>query len=110
MRPARAAVLRACAVLLFYSVVSRAFFATALAAGLVYGTSGFLMAHLGHTNVIHSVAWAPLLVWSLERLRQRTSPPWVVLAAVAVACSALAGHPQLGFYTLLLGAAYALAL
>lgn len=78
----------------------------ALAAGVIYGMGGFFMAHLGHTNVIHSAAWMPLLLWALERLRHRASPGWVVVAAVAVACSTLAGHPQFGFYTLLVGFAY----
>jgi hypothetical protein len=81
----------------------------ALGAGLVYGLSGFMTSHLGHTNVIHSAAWAPLLVWSLERLRLRPSRAWVAVAAVAVGAGTLAGHPQFAFYNLLLGAGYALA-
>jgi hypothetical protein len=81
----------------------------ALAAGLVYGLSGFMMSHMGHTNVIHSAAWAPLLIWALEELRRRLSPAWVAVAAVAVGAGTLAGHPQFAFYNLLLGAGYALA-
>jgi hypothetical protein len=82
----------------------------AFVGGAVYGLSGFFMSHLGHTNVIHSAAWAPLLLWALERLRRRPSPGWVLAGAAAVACSALAGHPQFFVYGLGVGGLYVLLL
>jgi len=78
----------------------------AFVGGVVYGMSGFFMAHLGHTNMIHSCAWLPLLIWSLEELRQRKSAGWVLVGAVAVGTSVLAGHPQCPVYGLCLGAGY----
>ena len=79
----------------------------ALGAGLVYSMSGFFMAHLGHTTMVHTAAWMPLLLWALERMRRSGSPGWVLLASVAVAACAVAGHPQMLCYTLMAGAAYA---
>lgn len=82
----------------------------AVVGGLVYGLSGFFMSHLGHTNVIHSVAWMPLLIWSLEELRRQLCPIRLLIAGVATAQSAFAGHPQFFVYTLGLGAAYVILL
>jgi hypothetical protein len=82
----------------------------AAAAGLVFGMSGFFMGHLGHTNVIHSACWLPLLIWALDRLRDGPTPGWVAAGALAVGSSSLGGHPQFAVYTLGLGAAYALFL
>lgn len=78
--------------------------------GLVYGMSGFMIAHLGHTTIIHCAAWLPLIIWSLEMLRHRTSVAWLVIGSLALACSFLAGHPQIFYFTLLLAGAYSLAL
>jgi len=81
----------------------------ALVGGVIYGMSGFFMAHLGHTNMIHSCAWVPLLIWSLEELRERQCGLWVLAGAVAVGNSVLAGHPQYPLNGLCLGGCYVLA-
>jgi hypothetical protein len=84
----------------------------AAVAGAVYGMGGFLVAHAGHAALVHAAAWAPAVVWSLEMLRKRRGRArafWFAAGALSVACSALAGHPQIFAYTLLLAAAYALA-
>lgn len=80
----------------------------AVVGGTVYGMSGFFMAHLGHTNIIHSAAWMPLLVWSLEELCRRVSLPAWLGAVLAVSHGILAGQPQFAVYALALGGAYAL--
>lgn len=74
--------------------------------GIVYGMSGFMMVHLGHTSIIHAAVWMPMLIWAVEMLRRRFTPSWFVAACLAVACSALAGHPQILVYTLGLTTAY----
>ncbi|MBA3320981.1 MAG: YfhO family protein, partial [Pyrinomonadaceae bacterium] len=84
------------------------------ASGIVYSTSGFMMAHLGHTTIVHSAAWLPLLIWSLEMLRRggngggRARVGWFAAGALAVACGAFAGHPQMFTYMMCLAGAYAL--
>ncbi len=79
-------------------------------AGAVYGMSGFMMAHQGHTTIIHVAAWLPLLVWSLEMLRRKVSRGWLAAACAAVACCVLAGHLQMTAYCLLVAACYSAAL
>lgn len=77
------------------------------AGGCIYGLGGFMLAHLGHAALIHSAAWAPLVVWSFTMLQRiKVSRFWFVIAALAVACAALAGHPQIFVYTSALAAAF----
>lgn len=83
---------------------------SALASGITYGMSGFMMAHLGHTGIIHCAAWLPLIIWSLEMLRQKWNPFWFVCGALGVGFCFLAGQSQIFFYGLLLCVAYALTL
>ena len=83
---------------------------SAALSGLTYGLCGFMIAHVGHVAIIHSTAWLPLVVWSLERLgtRERSSWFWFTAGTAGIACAALAGHPQMFVYTLMLVTAYAL--
>ena len=78
--------------------------------GTVYGTSGFMMAHLGHAVIIHVAAWIPLIIWSLEMLRRKITAKWLALGSLAVAMSFLAGHSQILVYGLLVALAYVIAL
>ena len=82
----------------------------ALASGVILGMSGFMMAHLGHAVVIHSVAWVSLQLWSYERLRRRWSPAWFVIGSAAIALSFLGGHTPIFTLGFGLTAAYALVL
>ena len=85
--------------------ITQAKFAAAVS-GLIYGMSGFMMAHLGHTSMIHSAAWLPLIIWSLEELRCKFTIGWFLAGAGAIACSILAGHPQISVYSLALATFY----
>ncbi len=78
-----------------------------LVSGIIYGMSGFMMVHLGHTSIIHGAVWLPLLIWALEKQRFYFSPFWFAATSIAVAFSFLSGHPQLSVYTLGVGTAYA---
>lgn len=78
--------------------------------GLAYGMSGFMMVHLGHTAMVHSAAWIPLIIWSLEELRGKFTGQWLVIGSLAIACSILAGHPQISVYSFVLAIVYALVL
>lgn len=82
----------------------------AFASGIIYGMSGFMMAHLGHTMMIHTAVWMPLLIWTLEKLRHKSSNKWFVIGVFSVACSCLAGHPQIFVYSIGLSVIYALIL
>jgi hypothetical protein len=78
--------------------------------GIAYSMSGFMIAHMGHTAIIHTAAWLPLIVWALEELRHRFSRAWFTIGALAVGCCALAGHPQPFVYSLSVAGIYALVL
>jgi len=81
----------------------------ALTSGLMFGLSGFMMAHLGHAVIIHAACWIPLIIWALEKLRQQLTPRWLVIGVAAVTLCFVGGHSQIFFYGLILSGAYALA-
>lgn len=77
-----------------------------LVSGVTYSMSGFMIAHLGHTTMIHSASWVPLILTALEKIRTQISPKWVAIGAMSCACCLLAGHPQIFFYALALSVFY----
>jgi membrane protein YfhO len=84
---------------------------SAAAAGLSYSLCGFMIAHLGHTAIVHTIAWLPLIVWALTELagnKRRFSTFWFITTALALACAALAGHTQMFVYVTALSATCAL--
>ena len=78
-----------------------------LVSAAVYSLGGFMMAHLGHTSIIHVAAWLPLIHWSLLRLSKKVDAIWIAVGAVAICCSFLGGHPQFFLYGMSLAALYA---
>jgi hypothetical protein len=82
----------------------------ALTSGLIFGLSGFMIAHLGHAVIVHAAAWLPLIIWSLEMLRRRLSARWLLIGTFAVTLCFLAGQPQIFFYGLTMSGAYAIVL
>src|SRR5947209_3869595 len=84
--------------------------AAALTGGISYSMCGFMFAHMGHTAMIHSAVWLPLIIWSLEMLRRKVSRFWFAIACVAVASCVFAGHLQIVVYSLVVSSAYALVM
>jgi len=62
----------------------------ALVSGITYSMCGFMFAHLGHTAMIHSAVWLPLIIWSLEMLRRKPIRFWMAVGCLAVACCVFA--------------------
>jgi len=73
---------------------------SALLSGICFSMSGFLIAHLGHTTIIHAAAWLPLMIWGFEELKHKFSAKWLVITASAVALCCLAGHSQIFVFSL----------
>jgi hypothetical protein len=71
----------------------------ATVAALTFMFNGFLFARVVHLSILSGAALIPLVFWGFERLLQRRSYGAFVLAVIAVALQAVAGHPQLPIYT-----------
>lgn len=78
----------------------------ALTGGLVFQLSGFVMSHLGHMAILRGVAWLPLILMAIQKWRDRRTWRWVCVGAGALACSFLAGYPQITVYSALTALAY----
>ena len=78
-----------------------------LVTGITYGASGFMMAHLGHTSMIHTATWIPLTILACEKLLRSNRIVWLVILSISIACLLLAGHPQISVYGLFLLISYA---
>jgi hypothetical protein len=76
-----------------------------LFSGFVFGFSGPMLGNMVHFNQLHAIAWAPLVLYGLQRIRERLYRSGAAITAVAVAMMWLAGHPQLPLYTSYLSAA-----
>lgn len=71
----------------------------AFMAGLVFGFSGFLMAHKGHISMVNAAVWLPLLLYLYEKIRQELRLKHAALASLVVAVQIFAGHYQICVYT-----------
>lgn len=74
--------------------------------GLVFGFSGPMFGNMGHFNQLHAIAWAPLALYGLQRIREGLHRSGAAITSVALVLMWLAGHPQLPVYTLYLSAAF----
>lgn len=67
--------------------------------GLVFGLSGWMLVLSEETLVLgHAAIWLPLILYSLEKLRQKASPSNLFLLAASIACTVLAGFLQTTIY------------
>jgi hypothetical protein len=74
---------------------------------LVWQWSGFLIGQIGHTNILHTAALLPWLLWAIDGYGASGKRSRGVLLAVLVALQVFAGHQQTLSYALLVSAAYA---
>lgn len=81
--------------------------AAAALSGVAYSLCEALLERVGHPNVVHALAWLPLLLLALDRIRfDGRRAPWTAIGAFAAAMCVLAGHPQVPVYIACLCAAY----
>jgi hypothetical protein len=74
---------------------------------LVWQWSGFLIAQIGHTNVVQTAALLPWLLWAVDGYGSSGERKRGVLLAGIVALQAFTGHQQTLSYALILATAYA---
>ena len=88
----------------------------ALVAGLAFMFSGFLIVSVVFTMFLAAIVWLPLLLATIEIMVHKqeekgavsfTPIPYLVLGAVALGLTALAGHPELIYYAGLVAGAFA---
>jgi len=79
---------------------------TAAAVIVIFCGATFARIFAGHLAQLCTMAWAPLLLLSIDGLLKNCSPRWVLLGILAVAMQALAGFPQYMFYTSLAATIY----
>jgi hypothetical protein len=75
---------------------------------LAYGLSEDMLERLRHINHVHAIAWLPLIVLSLDRVRGNRPGRWIAIGAFAVGSCILAGHPQPALYVMYCAGLYAL--
>jgi hypothetical protein len=84
--------------------------AGAATTSIVYQWSGFLIAQVGHTNVVQTAALLPWLLWALDGYGATGERRRGLILAAVVALQAFTGHQQTLAYSLLLAAAYAVVM
>jgi len=76
-----------------------------LGGGVVFAFGGFMVAHLGHLNMLAAASWLPLVLFFWHRAVTRPSLPAAAGAGAVYGVSILAGHTQtsllMGFLLLL---------
>lgn len=78
-------------------------------AGLTYGLSEAMLERLAHMTILHGIAWLPLMLLAIDRLRGSRPMLWVAIGAFAIGNCILSGHPQIVLYFMYVCGLYALA-
>jgi hypothetical protein len=82
----------------------------AVVTSLVWQGSAFLVGQVGHTNIVHTAALLPWLLWAIDGYGANGDRRRGVVVAVLVAAQCFAGHQQAFVYSLLVAGAYALVM
>jgi hypothetical protein len=77
---------------------------------VVWQASAFLVAQIGHTNIVQTTAVLPWLFWAIDGYGQTGDRRRGFLVAIVVALQCFVGHQQTFVYALLVAAAYAVAM
>jgi len=77
---------------------------------VVFAFSGYFLARMsaGQSDVVMTQTWLPWILWACRRAMRRRHWSWVVLGAVPVGFSLLAGHTATFFYVGIVLITYAL--
>lgn len=67
------------------------------AVSVMFGGAYFLRVLAGALSVLDTLAWTPLLLLCIDRLAERVSAKWTLVAIFAVSMMILAGHPPTAF-------------
>ena len=93
-----------------YARRSRSSVAGAALTSIIWQSSGFLINQIGHTNIVHTAAILPWLLWAVDGYGETGDRRRGVVLAIIVALQCFAGHQQTFVYALLVAAAYAVVM
>ena len=91
----------------FYARRAGASIAGALVTGVIWQWSGFMVAQIGHINVVQTATLLPWLLWAIDGFGKTGNRFEGALVAAIVALQVFAGHQQTLVYSLSLALAYA---
>ena len=94
----------------FFARRAGADIAGAIATSLIWQFSAFMIQQMGHTNVLHTAAVLPWVLWSVDAYIATGRRVYGVLLAALIALQAFAGHQQTFLYSFLLAGAYGLVM
>jgi hypothetical protein len=94
----------------FYARRAGANIAGAIATSLIWQWSAFMVEQVGHTNILHTAATLPWVLWAIEGYASTGERRRGLLLAALVALQVFAGHQQTFAYSLLLAGAYAVVM
>ncbi|MCA1593936.1 MAG: YfhO family protein [Acidobacteria bacterium] len=93
-----------------YARRSGASIAGSITTSLVWQWSGFLVAQIGHTNILHTAALLPWLLWAVDGYGMSGARGRGLVLAAVVALQTFAGHQQTLAYALIVAAVYAVSM
>lgn len=93
-----------------YSRRAGADIAGAVATSLIWQWCAFMVEQIGHTNIVHTAAVLPWLLWSVDSYLATGERKRGFLIVALLALQIFAGHQQTFAYSLLLVSAYALVM
>jgi Bacterial membrane protein YfhO len=93
-----------------YSRRAGADIAGAIATSLIWQWCAFMVEQIGHTNILHTAAFLPWLMWAVDGYLATGERKRGFLIVALLALQIFAGHQQTFAYSLLLVSAYALVM
>jgi hypothetical protein len=77
-------------------------------AGAAFAFSGpvYLRVMAGHVSTLATIGWTPIVFLALDRLLAESYASGILIGALAVCLQWLGGHPQMAYYTALVGGLY----
>lgn len=77
-----------------------------LIGAFIFAFSGFMLIWFEYGIVGHAGLWLPLILLAIDKLFEKISFGWLVIGALAVGFSLLAGYPQISFLAFLVSLFY----
>lgn len=81
---------------------------SALVGSIIFAFSGFFMVWLEYGIVGHAGLWLPLVLLTIDKVLTKNSFIWLIIGALSIGFSILAGYPQISVFLILVAFIYAI--